>query len=56
MKYKVSYQFSATIFVEADSEEAAEEKVENMPTEELFDKNCQDGFSIEEVEECDDED
>ena len=54
-RFKVSYSFSATIFVEAEDATEAEAKVENMPTEELFDKNCQDGFSVEYVEEVEDE-
>ncbi|MCK9463633.1 MAG: hypothetical protein M0R80_28780 [Proteobacteria bacterium] len=50
-KFLVSYTFGATIMVEADSEEDAEAKVEDMPVEDLFDKNCQDGFEVSDATE-----
>jgi hypothetical protein len=50
-KFAVSYVFGATIVVEAEDAEAAEALVEEMPIEDLFDKNCQDGFDVTGAEE-----
>jgi hypothetical protein len=48
--YLVSYTFGARLPVEAESEDEAEELVEDMETEELMDR-ASDGFEIQGVEE-----
>ena len=57
MKFRVSYTFGATILVDAEDEDAATEKVEQMPNDELF-AYAKDGLEIQEVveEEEDEED
>jgi hypothetical protein len=47
--YYVSYTFGASIPVEAESEDEAEELVEDMETQELMDLAA-DGFEIQSVE------
>jgi len=53
-KFAVTYTFGATILVEADDEDDAEATVENMPEDELLDRNCRDGFQVTGVEERED--
>ena len=48
--YYVSYTFGASIPVEAESEDEAEELVEDMETQELMDLAA-DGFEIQNVTE-----
>jgi hypothetical protein len=48
--YLVSYTFGARLPVEAESEDEAEEMVEDMETKELMDL-ASDGFEIQGVEE-----
>ena len=48
--YYVSFTFGAAIAVEAESEDEAEELVEQMETQELLDRAA-DGFEIQGVEE-----
>jgi hypothetical protein len=50
MKYRVTYTFGATILVDADSEDAAIEQVEEMDDDELIDEAIS-GFEIQNVEE-----
>ena len=48
--YYVSFTFGAAIRVEAESEDEAEELVEEMETQELLDL-ASDGFEVQTVEE-----
>jgi hypothetical protein len=48
MKYAVTFTFGGCVIVEAENKEAAEEQVEEMPTDALF-NYARDGFEIQEV-------